>query len=259
LCKQLVDANPAWAAMVNGAPDKAAVKTTQTQGMQLWLTKTAEQLGWVIPQWAIDAEKQAGRPMGLGAVVGGYAQDLDTWADMSHLLPVEDWPAQLAPASVAYLCGPFADAKVIPPFTDHAFPAQEMARLRASAAQWSSANFGHLWPNGTSPQVPSGLDPELLVDPEGRSGDARWDAQFFRVNIDPTERYVLSVKGSTATRIRAGATGFSNLTITGDWIDNSVLNAGCVEATVTAGMEAAQAIAGRAMPIIGDSDTARRR
>ena len=259
LCKQLVAANPAWAAMVNGTPEHAAVKTTQTQGMQLWLTKTAQQLGWVIPEWAIEAEKQTGRPMGLSAVVGGYAQDLDTWADMSHLLPVEDWAPADAPASVAYLCGPFADAPGDHPFTDHAFPAQEMARMRAAAATWSSANFGHLWPNGTSPQHPTGLDPALLVDPEGRTGDARWDAQFYRVNIDPTERYVLSVKGSTGTRLQAGKTGFTNLTITGDWIDNSVLNAGCVEATVTAGMEAAQAISGQAMPIVGDSDTARRR
>ena len=65
---------------------------------------------------------------------------------------------------------------------------------------------------------------------------------FYRANIDPSERYVLSVPGSTAARIHPADTGFGNLTIAGDWTVNE-LNAGCVEAAVTSGILAADAVA----------------
>src|SRR5690606_14174523 len=62
----------------------------------------------------------------------------------------------------------------------------------------------------------------------------------FRVNIDPSERYTLSVPGSTEARVACADTGVENLLIAGDWTWNPVLNAGCVEATVASGMEASR-------------------
>ena len=67
---------------------------------------------------------------------------------------------------------------------------------------------------------------------------------FQRANIDPSERYVMSVAHSSAARLKANATGFDNLLITGDWIDNG-FNAGCVEASAMAGIEAGNALLGR--------------
>ena len=112
-----------------------------------------------------------------------------------------------------------------------------------------------MWPEGASPAHPSGLDPDKLYAPSGATGEARFDAQFFCVNVDPNERYTLSVPGSTAARIACAETGVENLLIAGDWTWNPVLNAGCVEATVSSGMEASRVLTGQ--PEIAGADRRR--
>jgi hypothetical protein len=87
-----------------------------------------------------------------------------------------------------------------------------------------------------------------VKDPS-RQGRARLDEQYWRVNIDPTERYVLSVTGSSRYRMTARGSGFENLYLTGDWIE-TVINAGCMEATISAGLAAAKAIAAAQPPVI---------
>src|SRR5439155_5238851 len=82
---------------------------------------------------------------------------------------------------------------------------------------------------------------ELLADLGQGVGEARLEAQYHRVNIHPADRYVLSVKGSSAFRLKSGESGFDNLFLAGDWT-KSGLNVGCVEAAVMSGMQAAQAI-----------------
>ena len=250
IARDLMDGDARFRAMAEG------VETAQTQGLQLWLRPTTEQLGWEIPEWAKKEEQQVGRPMGLAALAGGYAQALDTWCDMTHLLPMEDWPADDTPGSVQYLCGPFLEAFGEHPFTEHGFPREERERLERVGRAWIAENAGHLWPNGTTPERPRGLDPALLIDPEGKTGDERFASQWWRANIDPNERYVLSVAGSTALRLRADRSGFDNLYLAGDWTRNGVLNAGCVEATVASGMEASKAICGRPEVIVGSSEDA---
>lgn len=241
----LMDADARFRAMVQD------VRTVQTQGVQLWLRPTTKQLGWTIPEWAIEQEQQAGVPMGLSGLAGGYAQSLDTWCDMSHLLPVEDWPGADAPGSVQYLCGPFKDAPGEHPFSEHGFPRAERQRLERLGRAWIADHAGHLWPNGTTPQHPNGLDPALLIDPEGGQGESRLSSQWWRANIDPNERYTLSVHRSTDKRLAPNDSGFSNLYLAGDWTLNGVLNAGCVEATVASGMEASKALSGRPDTIVG--------
>ena len=46
------------------------------------------------------------------------------------------------------------------------------------------------------------------------------------------------------TGLRADGSGFDNLFLAGDWIDNG-LNAGCIEAAVLGGLQAANAVEGR--------------
>ena len=84
-------------------------------------------------------------------------------------------------------------------------------------------------------------------------GQARFEAQFFRANIDPTELYVMSFTNSSQFRLKTDQTGFNNLYITGDWIDNG-FNAGCIEATVMAGLQTARAISGIHFDIPGEND-----
>lgn len=248
---ELVARLPAWGRMVAGDAAGRALRSTPTQGVQLWLRKRCEDLGWRVPDWAVAREQRAGRPLGLSMLVGGYQQALDTWADMSHLLPVESWPPGAEPASVLYGCGPWAELPGPHPFDDHGYPRRERERLLGRTVAWLEGNAAWLWPAGVSPGATQGLDPALLAGaPAEASDEARWRAQWLRVNIDPSERYVLSVAGSTASRLRADDTGLSNLVIAGDWTHNPVLNAGCVEAAVSSGMMAARAL-GAEVTVVG--------
>jgi uncharacterized protein with NAD-binding domain and iron-sulfur cluster len=216
----LVDRNPRWRQMVRWT------KTVQTQSLQLWLRPALEGLGW----------------MDGTTVMTGYAEPFDSWGEMSHLIGREDWPAGPgSPRSIEYFCGALDEPQPVPPFTDADFPAREHARVRQNAVAWLSRYVGHMWPRATTPDSPQVLDWRLLVDPMERSGEARLDAQFWRANIDPTERYVLSVPGSIDKRLAPGDSGFANLVLAGDWTKTS-LDCGCAEAAIESGVLAARAL-----------------
>jgi uncharacterized protein with NAD-binding domain and iron-sulfur cluster len=214
IAKPMLDANPALKTSVE------RVRTRATQALQLWLSKTTTDLGWV-------------RPKGVneGPVVGAYVELLDTWADMSDLLPREAWAPPIMPRSIAYFCGTWDETKPIPPFSDHQFPEQELKRCQDSVHRFMSEELNGLLPSYTAGDVVS---------------------MYTRVNIEPTERYVLSVEGTVQYRLRADQSGFANVVLCGDWTLNG-LNAGCVEAAVMSGLLASNAICGfpAASEIIG--------
>jgi uncharacterized protein with NAD-binding domain and iron-sulfur cluster len=195
------------------------VLTAQTQALQLWTAKTTTELGWVRPSYITE-----------DPVLGAYYEPIDTWADMSDLLPREAWGPN-GPKGIAYFCGPWIDAAVIPPYSDHDFPKRERARYDQVVAGFMSDYLTGLWPK---------FQPQDEV------------SRYTRVNIDPTERYVLSVKGSTRFRLRADQSGFDNVVLCGDWTQNG-FNAGCVEAAVMGGLWASNALCGvpAAQDIVG--------
>lgn len=204
----LVAANPRWRAMVE------QVKTVRTMGLQLWLQPDLRGLGW-----------RGGPP-----VLDAYMEPFDTWADMSHLLPREDWQqAAVAPRNVAYFCGAMAGSGVDP--GDPGQPAAAREQVHRAAQAGALARIANLWPNAA--RADGSLDPALVLD------------RYERANIEPSELYVMSVAGSSRFRIKANETGFANLTICGDWIDNG-FNAGCVEAAVMSGLQAANVVLGHA-------------
>ena len=84
---------------------------------------------------------------------------------------------------------------------------------------------------------------DLFFDPQERCGQKRLEAQYLRVNINPSDRYVLSITGSVSARMRADEFGVDNLYLAGDWVRTGI-NAGCIEASVMAGRAAAAAITG---------------
>jgi hypothetical protein len=110
--------------------------------------------------------------------------------------------------------------------------------------EFLNKNIPPLWPGAADARMPNSFQCEILVDQDGRTGMQRLDAQFWRANVEPSERYVLSVKNSGKYRIEPGASGFSNLYAVGDWTRNG-LDVGCVEAAALSGKLAAQAIKGR--------------
>ena len=215
LCKNLLqadktptacEASQKWRNLVDN------VKTVTTQGDQLWLTPTLSQLGWTMPS----------------AVVGTYVEPLDTYADMTHLLSQENWSVDNTPHNLAYFTGVTPDPG-LPPASDHGFPARVQAQFEQQMDLFLDNHIGALWPQATSPDNPDGLDRSLLV------------SEYFRINIFPTERYVMSLPGSTQYRLKADESGFSNLYLTGDWIQNG-FNAGAIEPTVISGLQTARAI-----------------
>jgi len=90
----------------------------------------------------------------------------------------------------------------------------------------------------------SKFDDATLVNCAADPAITKFQTQFFRVNIDPTELYCLSLPGTTKYRLPPGESGFSNLFLAGDWTLTE-LNLGCIETTVMSGMLASRAICGK--------------
>ncbi|TMN42156.1 NAD(P)-binding protein [Pseudoalteromonas sp. S2755] len=212
------------------------VKTVATQALQLWLTKTDSELGFHDPSGSNEPP-----------ILSAFSQPFDTWAAMSNLLEVEDWPNS-QPKNIAYFCSAFTCADYPPP-SDHEFPERMKAQVKENALQKLRLQMQPLWPEAYHGDD---FDWNVLFDVDNNEGEARFNTQYWRVNVDPSERYVLSVVDSSQFRLSTDGSIFNNLYITGDWIKTGV-NAGCVEAAVMAGMQTSRAITGYPQNISGES------
>jgi uncharacterized protein with NAD-binding domain and iron-sulfur cluster len=166
--------------------------------------------------WLVPGEEALGWPA-PGATFAGLEAPFDTCASMTHLLDRERWSGAGAPKSLAYLCAAVAERSGDAPQPDG-------DDLDAFVREWSPA----LWP---------GAAPFELRDPLVR----RW---YARRHDDASDRYVQSLPGSDRHRMRVDASGVEHLVLAGDWTDSG-LNAGCIEAAVISGIEAAAAVEGR--------------
>ncbi len=220
ICRELVEARTEWQNMVQN------VKTIQTQAFQLWLRPDDAGLGW--PMW----RKQPATLTGYDADDDLERAGLDTWGDFSHLIIRESWPDAQFPNNIAYFCGAMlsADGLKLPPPTDRGFPQQAAQDVERNSRYFLDHYLGHLWPLATQSDNPNELNWDLVV------------SQYYRANIDPSERYVLCVKDSVQYRLKPGDSKFANLYLAGDWTDNGLLSLGCVESAVLGGMQAANAI-----------------
>ncbi|MEQ8346837.1 MAG: NAD(P)-binding protein [Sneathiellaceae bacterium] len=237
ICKPLVDAKPAWAEMV----EKLA--TVRTQALQLWVDEAVDTL---CPDYVAPKDMQLPDRGNMGPIVATCRPPLDTYADMSQLLPAEDWPAP-APRSVAYFCAVLDET------------APNDGKLASEAVKdgvrdWMTSWLHNLWPG-----IGQGADFrwDLLHAPDGLTGEARLDAQFWRANIDPTERYVLSLPGTLKYRMEPGQSGYGNLYLAGDWTRVPEINAGCVEVAAMSGLLAASALSGVHIPVVAGSQEVR--
>jgi uncharacterized protein with NAD-binding domain and iron-sulfur cluster len=156
--------------------------------------------------WLEDDERSIGWE-GPASVVTGFGSPFDTFASMSHTLPFESWSGRRRPATAASFCG------VLPESDEGTRPRR---RDLEDVAE-------RVWPTYHRSMTISRYD---------------------RVNTDPSDRYVQSLAGTERYRMRADDSGFGNLVLAGDWIDSG-LNAGCIEAAVLGGLQAANAVEGR--------------
>jgi uncharacterized protein with NAD-binding domain and iron-sulfur cluster len=234
VCGELTERNPRWKAMVDN------LGTIYTQAFQIWVSKDMGDLG---VDW---------RPV----TVGGYLEPFDTYADMDQLIPREDWGD--AVRSIAYFCNAMPTPRGAPSRDDVHVPRDAADAVKANAVTFLREAMAPLWPRGVR-RYPTEFDWDLLVGDTDATGPARFDSQFWRANVDPSERYVLSLPGTARYRLAPDDTGYDNLFFAGDWT-RCGLNSGCVEAAVISGLLAAAAVdrtqaTHPRRPVIGCRDT----
>jgi uncharacterized protein with NAD-binding domain and iron-sulfur cluster len=200
------------------------VRTIATQAFQIWLRPDEPALGWHEPAITISA----------------YLRPFETWASMPQTLWSEDWPDHDRPGAVAYFCGTL----------NAAWPTAESGagylhryqqQVREQATSFVDRNLSPFFPNAVTDD---GFDWHLLSGVNGERGGAALDTQHVSVNVDPSDRYVQSIPGTERYRLRPDESGYDNLVLAGDWTD-CAMNAGCIEAAVMSGLEAANAVLGR--------------
>ncbi|MBW2240346.1 MAG: FAD-dependent oxidoreductase [Deltaproteobacteria bacterium] len=206
-----------WVALLDG------MGTVQTAGVQLWMSRGLTELGWTQPPLPIDAGPEP----------------LDVWADRSAIMHFENWPPIHGPKSLQYLCGPLPGSFYEQPSSDLEVPEIAQEEVDQLTTRWLEEQSQVLWPTLTGE---NGFDWDSLYAPGLTTDGDRLGAQYVRANIDPSERYVMSLAGTGHLRFKQGQTGFKNLVVTGDWTHTS-WNAGCIESAVLSGIHAAEAIA----------------
>jgi uncharacterized protein with NAD-binding domain and iron-sulfur cluster len=229
VCRQLIQHFPQWRLMIE------KVDTVATQAMQLWLSPGISDLGWTFPS----------------PLVVNYEDPASNWLDASQVIPYEPLPGPPV-RSVAYYCSALEDARAIPPAGPHTFPEDQLLAAQQTHGRWIEQHAGFLWPALMSKAGPAGVvDWDLLHDPLNRVGPARLAWQYFRANVQPSDRFVLSSAGATAFRLPPNDSKVGNLMLTGDWTRNG-FNCGCVEATVISGLLCSRAISGSPRSFFGE-------
>ena len=230
VCQDLVERDQRWRDMV------MHLKTVSTQTFQIWMSEDMEQLGWNDPPLALSA----------------FVQPFETWADMSHLIGAERWKAR--PKAIAYFCSALEDPASSRALNDAGYPKRRRLEVRQNAIRYLNQNIVQLWPRAVRRRGEFRWD--ILMDPSDKTrrrarpgSKARFDSQHWTANVNPTDRYVLSLPGTQKYRISPLDNTYDNLTIAGDWTMCG-LDAGCVEAAVISGRLAAHAIS--ASPALED-------
>jgi uncharacterized protein with NAD-binding domain and iron-sulfur cluster len=213
VCRELLADAAHWRRLVGNVP------TVATQAVQLWLKSTDADLG-----------APPGSP-----TVSGLLGPFETYASMGHLVDQEAWPDDERPGTVAYLCSTLGDDVA-------RRPAEAAVAVRGHAREFLERHAGDVWPQAVD--AAGGFRWELLAGGGDAHGPARLDSQYWTASVDPSDRYVQSPPGSAVHRLRADESGYDNLFLAGDWI-NCGLNAGCIEAAVMGGLQAANAVRGR--------------
>lgn len=216
-CHDLFEENPKLANML----DK--VGTVQTQAFQLWLTKNPYDL-------ATDPLK----------VLSTYVEPLDTMAAMTQILDREDWSAFPEPPKyLMYVCGALIDSETIPNPEATYFAENQLQEVYNNMVSYIENDLKFILPKAFDEA--GNFDWNILFDPTDGVGKERLKYQYFRSNINTTERYVYSLKDTSRHRLKTDESGFENVFLTGDWIQNG-MNIGFVEGATISGILTARAV-----------------
>jgi len=229
VCSEIVARNERWRRMTT------EVKTVETQAFQVWMREDLSTLGWSGPAY----------------ITGAFAKPFDTWCDMAHVVPDEAW--NVRPRTAVYFCAALPDPPTPPRIDDIGYPARRAETVRRSAEAFLQGPVRAVWPGAFN--LDGSFRWDLLVDPVedggggGKVGVERFASQYWRANVNPSDRYVIHTPGSYRYRISPLDMTYDNLTIAGDWTDSG-FHSGCVEGAVMSGLLAAHAICGA--PLLED-------
>jgi uncharacterized protein with NAD-binding domain and iron-sulfur cluster len=217
VAQELIADRAEWREMVTN------VRTIATQGLQIWLRPDHETLGLAAP----------------AITTSGYLPPIDTFSSMPQTLWAENWPADDRPQVVGYFCGAL-DAEWPTSMIHSEYVAHCRERAEADALHFLDHRVGVHMPGAVTEE---GFAWNLLSGVNGHRDGAALATQYLSVNIDPPDRYVLSVPGSDKYRLRPDESGYDNLVLAGDWTDSG-LNSGCIESAVLSGLQAANLVLG---------------
>jgi uncharacterized protein with NAD-binding domain and iron-sulfur cluster len=222
LCPEILARDARWRRMTQ------EVKTVASQAFQVWLTEDLETLGWQGPPY----------------ITGAFAKPFDTWCDMAHVIPEEAWSER--PRTAVYFCSVLADPPFVSTEHDADYPARRDQEAYDNARAFLEGPMRAAWPGAFG--ADGRFRWEILADARGGgdgacAGPARFATQYWRANVNPSDRYVLHVPGSFRHRISPLDMTYDNLAIAGDWTDSG-FHSGCVEGAVMSGLLAAHALCG---------------
>lgn len=230
-CRELIDHSPKLRKMVEGMP------TIGTQSFQLWMSEDRHGLGW----------------QGDATILDSY---LDSWADFSHLEAVEQFPPE-AVKSIAYFSRTLPEPIDPPPVSANpSYPVERTEwakRSRRDDFIGGPTGMKPIWTNCYTDKGEFRWDRLVDLKNPGSIGKDRFDAQFWCANVNPTDRYIQSLAGTTQYRVKAEESGFKNVVLAGDWIRTG-LNVGCIESATNGGLMAARAVSGQPAEISGEFD-----
>jgi uncharacterized protein with NAD-binding domain and iron-sulfur cluster len=213
ICGELAQTDPRFRQMLDGS------ETVQTKALQVWLTRPVSELRARLGDDGLDPPATA------------FAEPFDTYCDMSQTLQAEAHDGN-GPKGVAYFCSVLPDGA----------PERELERsVRDAALRYLEREAVAVWPGAFTDGV---FDWNVIFDPLERAGRERLEAQYFRANVEHTDRYVTTPAGSVDSRLDPEESGFENLVLAGDWT-RSGIDGGCVEAAVISGKRAAGAVIAR--------------
>jgi uncharacterized protein with NAD-binding domain and iron-sulfur cluster len=201
------------------------VKTVASQAFQIWLNEDLESLGWIGPAY----------------ITGAFEKPFDTWCDMAQVVPEEAWADR--PRTSVYFCAVLPEPPQPEGADDIGYPARCAEEVRRSAERFLEGPIRDVWPNAFD--ADGRFRWSVLKAPDetpcASDGPERFATQYWRANINPSDRYVIPTPGSLRHRISPLDTGYDNLTVAGDWTDSG-FHSGCVEGAVMSGLLAAHAL-----------------
>jgi uncharacterized protein with NAD-binding domain and iron-sulfur cluster len=238
IARKLIEQNTAWQNMA------AQVQTVPTLAAQLWMKPTLLELGMDTNAWGLG-------PNAAPNLVT-YANLMYSWIDMTFVVPQEDWPTAHTPGQLTYFTGTLPLDAPPPPYSDSTYPADQLNRVMLLTEQWLHDYMGWFWQRGIRlPEWPQAMDLDniLCLQNPAAKGLDRLKQQFWRANVNPTDRYTSSLPGTGAARLAPGQSGYAHLTLAGDWT-NFGLNVGYIEGAIISGLQAASALRlGMQLPI----------